>query len=322
MKYSVIVPACQAEKTISRCLDSLLAENRDDVEIILVNDGSTDGTEAICTSYAQRDDRIRYFWKPNGGVSSARNLGLSRARGDYVLFVDSDDYVTPDFFAVIDAHMTADCQFLMFGRYVQDGASIRACPLYDQAADNPEQTARLLSRALAEKSLNAVHAKVFRRQCIVDQGLRFDERLPIGEDKVFVVQYVVHADNLRFIQQPLYVLSIDNSESLSRRKRVDLCDHVLLEHRLLFDVIRNSVYRDALDSAVCYSYHRSAYSVVRELYKFEFSRHRRVEMIRDIFERYAAKKDCTYFNLNHWLLSLPVRMKMAGLTELALRKKK
>ena len=103
MKYSVIIPAYQAENTIARCLDSLLAGIRNDAEILIVNDGSNDRTEEICLDYASRYPRIRYFLQEHRGVSAARNLALDHACGEYIMFVDSDDYVFGEYFPVIDA---------------------------------------------------------------------------------------------------------------------------------------------------------------------------------------------------------------------------
>ena len=93
---SIIVPVYNAEKTLERCVRSLMAQTLRSIEIILVNDGSRDQSLAICQRLAQEDGRIRLIDKPNGGVSSARNAGLDVARGDYVMFCDSDDWVEPD----------------------------------------------------------------------------------------------------------------------------------------------------------------------------------------------------------------------------------
>ena len=95
-KISVIVPAYNAEKYLRRCIDSILVQTFTDFELLLVNDGSIDRTDTICNEYAVKESRIRVFHKKNGGVSSARNLGLDNAKGKYVMFVDSDDYMLSD----------------------------------------------------------------------------------------------------------------------------------------------------------------------------------------------------------------------------------
>lgn len=95
--YSIIVPVYNAETTLHRCIDSILAQTEPNFELILVNDGSKDSSASIIDEYASLDKRIKVLHKVNGGVSSARNLGLSIIRGKYVTFIDSDDFVSPDY---------------------------------------------------------------------------------------------------------------------------------------------------------------------------------------------------------------------------------
>ena len=95
---SVIIPVYNAESTLNRCITSILKQDFQDYEILLINDGSSDGSGAICEQFADFDERIRVFHKQNGGVSSARNFGLKNARGKWITFIDADDYIEPDFF--------------------------------------------------------------------------------------------------------------------------------------------------------------------------------------------------------------------------------
>ena len=95
-QISVIVPVYNAEKWLRRCVDSILAQTFTDFELLLIDDGSTDGSPAICDEYAQRDSRIKVFYQKNSGVSAARNSGLDHARGEWILFVDADDYLYED----------------------------------------------------------------------------------------------------------------------------------------------------------------------------------------------------------------------------------
>lgn len=98
-KISVIVPVYKVEKYLRACIDSILAQTFTDFELILIDDGSPDNCGAICDEYAEKDARIRVFHKENGGVSSARNLGIERSRGEWIAFVDSDDWVESDKFS-------------------------------------------------------------------------------------------------------------------------------------------------------------------------------------------------------------------------------
>ena len=101
MKLSVIIPAYNVEKYISECLDSVLVTEKD-IEVIIVDDGSKDNTLSICEDYSKKDSRVKVYSKPNGGVSSARNYGLEKVSGDYIIFVDSDDYLFEGWDALMD----------------------------------------------------------------------------------------------------------------------------------------------------------------------------------------------------------------------------
>lgn len=98
---SVIVPVYNAEKYLDRCVESIVAQTYKNLEIILVDDGSTDNSPAICDAWAKKDSRIRVIHKKNGGVSSARNAGLDACTGDYIGFADADDWMEPDMYEVL-----------------------------------------------------------------------------------------------------------------------------------------------------------------------------------------------------------------------------
>ena len=92
-KVSVIVPVYNVEKYLRQCLDSILQQTYQNLEILIINDGSTDGSDAICREYLEKDERISYFAKENTGISDTRNVGIRQATGEYVTFVDSDDWI-------------------------------------------------------------------------------------------------------------------------------------------------------------------------------------------------------------------------------------
>ena len=122
MKYSVIIPVYNAEKTLKRCVDSLLEQDYTDAEIILVNDGSKDGSEDICREYAEAHPNIRLISQQNGGVSTARNAGLDAAQGEYIVFVDSDDHVVPGFFSIMDKAIDEEpADLIRFAGYYDNG---------------------------------------------------------------------------------------------------------------------------------------------------------------------------------------------------------
>ena len=103
MKVSVIVPVYNTEKYLNKCIDSILAQTFTDFELLLIDDGSTDNSGFICDEYAEKDKRVKVFHKENGGVSRARNLGIDNAQGEYLSFIDSDDYIRPEMYSELVA---------------------------------------------------------------------------------------------------------------------------------------------------------------------------------------------------------------------------
>lgn len=116
---SIVIPVYNAEDYLRRCLDSILEQSYRDIEIILVNDGSKDDSSEVCKYYQNLDSRIKYFYKENGGASSARNYGIDKARGEFITFVDADDWLSNDAIEVQSSHMRSDkLDLLIFDPYV------------------------------------------------------------------------------------------------------------------------------------------------------------------------------------------------------------
>lgn len=120
MKLSVIVPVYNVEEYLEKCLNSILSQSFTDYELILVNDGSTDASKKICLNFANLDSRIVYLEKENGGLSSARNMGLTYAKGEYISFIDSDDWIEPEMFLGMISDLTLnDADIVICGHYVR-----------------------------------------------------------------------------------------------------------------------------------------------------------------------------------------------------------
>lgn len=322
IKYSIIVPVYNAEVTIERCINSLIKSNREDVEIIIVNDGATDNSKQICLSYAEAHPQILYMEKEQGGVSSARNYGLSVVKGEYILFVDSDDYVCDTYFDELDSHLHTDCDFMMFGMVIYDGIKGKKYLLKECYTRDTKSTMNLMSKALTTQLLNSTWNKVFRADIVNKYNLRFDDSLEIGEDKVFVLQYIMHISNALFIKRPLYVFSVENENSLSRKVRDDLCEQVMREHDLLKKIVESSNLshriKEQLLGAVSYSYYRSAYTVIYKLRKYNISKKERLNHSKHICIRYSADNNYVYKNIRQWLISIPIRMRFVRLIEILL----
>lgn len=117
LKYSVIVPVYNVENYLSRCIDSLLAQNYADLEILLIDNGSNDQSGQICENYAAQFSNITAYHIPNKGVGSARNFGLSKAKGEFICFVDADDYLVGNLFSDVESQLDSQLDLLVFSYY-------------------------------------------------------------------------------------------------------------------------------------------------------------------------------------------------------------
>lgn len=222
-KYSVIIPVYNAEKTLRRCVDSVLNQNYGDMELLLINDGSTDGSLDICNGYRSFSPQVRVIDKPNGGVSSARNAGLRIAEGEYILFVDSDDYVSDTFFSELDNLCPGkDYDYVQFSYRKTDGKHLTECRLENRLAEGADACSDVFSRGLYDKSINSPWGKRYKRAKIIAGHLEFPEDISIGEDKLFNLKYAFLCQNALYSDRVLYYVSLENQDSLSRKPREDL----------------------------------------------------------------------------------------------------
>ena len=320
MKYSVIIPAFNAEKTLRRCLDSLLRQDYQDVELLLINDGSTDGSESILREYSHRDPRIRAFSQENRGVSSARNLGLQKATGEYILFVDSDDYAEPGYFEKLDHVLANGDPELVFLSYRLVGEKAYTISMQEKDMVPAAEIAELVAELLRKQKLNALWSKVFLRRVIEDRHLRFDETLDIDEDLNFIFAYILGIERLRFSSEILYNTTLENPDSLTRRKRDYLCEQLHRAGLRRKDILKASSLKPEskiiVENALDWLYYRGVYSSAAELLKYPLRwRERRVK-IREICCVFSEPKqypDCS----RRPMISVPVRFRMTGLIYLA-----
>ena len=215
---TIIVPVYNSEKTLHRCVDSILDQTYQNFEILLINDGSKDHSGDICDEYAKRDTRVRVFHKENNGVSAARNTGLDNAKGAWVSFVDSDDWISSEYLNVLykEAIVTnADvvtCDFFEVGRN-----GIRMCNAFDWSAKNFTDInsigkGQLLSVVIS-LSYGTVWNSIIAKDLINMRDLRFDINYKYGEDTLFMFQVYMYASLSRHIMRPLYYYDRTNELS-------------------------------------------------------------------------------------------------------------
>lgn len=231
-KISIIVPVYKAENVLAKCVDSVLAQTFADWELLLIDDGSPDGSGALCDDYAGQDDRVRVFHKSNGGVSSARNLGMEEAKGDYILFIDADDWIEPvTCQTLLDALEgaggdSAGCAHWNIQPSGEKWAEPGALPagVYDAGAIRKGIVDRLLGQRLGKPGevLNGfIWRFLFSRAIIIDNDVRFSGAYL--EDELFLMEYFCLAQKLAMVDEPLYYY-LQNPASVTRNYLPDYMD--------------------------------------------------------------------------------------------------
>ena len=213
---SVIVPVYNRKETLGRCVQSLRSQTYEELEIILVDDGSTDGSGALCTELSKEDVRIRVIRKENGGVSSARNAGIEAAKGDYLMFADSDDYVEPDMAEKMLKGIGDDDIAICGFHHHYQGRDIIRIP--DVPGHSGEENFLAL---YGQGFLNMPWNKLYRRKL----AGKFDEDLSLGEDLLFNLDYLQRVDGISVVKEALcHYMQDDTGVSLSSQKRADRLD--------------------------------------------------------------------------------------------------
>lgn len=325
MKFSIIIPVYNAEGTLRRCLDSLVKQPFSDYELLLINDGSTDSSDAICREYAAVYPQIEYSAKKNGGVSSARNLGLALAQGEYILFVDSDDYVSADYFRCIHSAISAhEPDLLLFG-YQNFGAQTSEWGTGDYCETGEHEMAARVSTALRQYLFSSLWSKAFRRSIIEDNGLRFDEALAIGEDQAFIFAYAMHIRSIASVSDVLYHVDVSGGDSLSRKRRDYLTDQLIAVNRKMSAALRGTSHspqaRRVYEAALAWVSYRSAYSCCKELLKYDYTAKQRRREISKICRLYHDE----HIRPHDWkcrVIALPVQLGLSRVVDFLIRYRK
>lgn len=211
-KVSIIVPVYKAEKYLNRCIDSIIAQTFTDWELLLIDDGSPDRSGDICDEYAKKDIRIRVFHKKNGGVSSARNLGLYNVQGEYVTFVDSDDWIDVNTLNVCFSQIEIyDLDILQFS-YTRNERKL------GNVLDFESHVCTLKDYINEKKLLLCVGGTIFSVDVIKQNHIRFNEKMKLAEDQLFVLSCMELSKRIMRIPNILYYY-YDNPCSATNNER-------------------------------------------------------------------------------------------------------
>lgn len=207
-KISVIVPVYKVEKYLPKCIDSILQQIFTDFELLLIDDGSPDNSGKICDEYAIKDSRIRVFHKKNGGVSSARNLGLDNAKGEWISFIDADDWISCDFLSF--DHEEADVIQKSYQTISQSGKIIAINHLHSNIINSKKS----LYKFYVNKRNNALWDKIIAKKLIGNR--RFDINVKIGEDFLFFLGLIPSINTYLFSDIGYYYYLNRSNSAMSK----------------------------------------------------------------------------------------------------------
>lgn len=238
MLVSIVVPVYNVQEVLGRCLDSLIGQTFQNVEIILVDDGSTDGSRLICEEYEKRDSRIRYLHQENKGLGEARNSGVAIARGTYVMFVDSDDWAAPDMVEqlVRAAQEYPDADFVKCGFYYTRGIGM---PAEEELWDKNEKIA--VAPALMHHFFDGIFwIVVWNALYKIDLVRKVKQPPLLAQDNYSSFFYLLFAKKCVIVNKPLYFYWVNpQGASKNPAKQVLRMKHLLRNTEMIFERIRN-----------------------------------------------------------------------------------
>ena len=242
-KISVLVPIYNAEKYLHRCIDSILAQTFTDFELLLIDDGSKDCSGTICDEYAVKDPRVRVFHKENGGVSKARNIGIDNAQGEWITFVDSDDWVREDFLqkrldlALEENSDIAYCDV----EYVYAKQNVY-CKTAEQVCG---KAATVNSWILSRTTYSPI---ILVKKDLFDKyNLRYLEGLRFGEDFNLIIKLVLYANKVCHVKEALYFYNKQNEGSAMTKLHLYRDDLEYVYSNLVDSFKEKGVYDECLE---------------------------------------------------------------------------
>ena len=272
-EISVIVPVYNAEKTLERCVQSLREQSLGQIEIILVDDGSGDGSGALCDRLAKRDRRIRVLHKTNAGQGMARNDGIEAARGVYVAFVDADDYMEKEAYAKAEERLRqtgADAAAFGYAQLDEQGKLLyQACVrehFYKGEQGKKEFLLHFFGDDPQDDDLRGVSAcmSCYRREILMRHGVRFpSERSVLSEDTVFNLEFFRYAKSAVTIAAPLYRYCLQR-ESFSRGYRPALMEKTIAFCSLLRRYAAEAQIEKETENRICMLYWTYFMEAVRQ----------------------------------------------------------
>ena len=246
-KISVIVPVYNGEKNIARCLDSIIKQDYRDIEIIVVDDGSIDNTFEIITNYSKLDNRIKAIHKENSGVSSTRNKGLEIASGEYIQFIDADDWLSFDACKLLLRSMEDNDVDLVVGdfyRVIDDKTSKKGTFKNDGIITRNIYADKMMLSP-ADFYYGVLWNKLYKKSIIDEYHIKLDENIDYCEDVIFNLEYLLHIDKIYILKSPIYYYQLTEGSLVSQNLNIANTVKMKMEVIKYYD----NFYKNIMDSS-------------------------------------------------------------------------
>lgn len=231
MLLSIIIPVYNGEKYIERCIQSIVKCNSNEIEAIIIDDGSTDTTEIKCSTICEADERIRYYKQKNAGVSKARNTGLSIAKGHYIMFLDSDDFLEDGWWHIckdaIDKAIHMNAELCVFDYYRSVSNNKIRMKIFDSDISQVSRE-KLLETYIYTDLLNMSWGKLFEKNFLTNNDVIFPVGVKRGEDTIFVGRAIKEIKHCLYVNKPILIYYYDNLESAMHAPIKDFKDRELV----------------------------------------------------------------------------------------------
>lgn len=261
IKISVIVPVYKAEKYIDRCISSLIEQTCSDFEVLLIDDGSPDRSGIICEKYSTERYNIKCFHKKNGGVASARQYGVDKAVGEYIIHVDPDDWVEKNMLHELYSNAkNNDADMVICDYFVNDGLQEKYCAQRPSKLDHETLLNELFSHLYG-----SCWNKLIRKSCIDKYGLKFNENLTIKEDLFYNCSLLVHDIKVSYLPKAFYHYDVSiNSNALTKTRSIQLLHQQQVFIDLVVPLLRDNNFNKLADTAITITaYEAFIYNLLR-----------------------------------------------------------
>lgn len=267
MKFSVIIPVYKVEKYLNACVDSVLHQSFQDFEVILVDDGSPDSCPDICDNYARDDRRVRVIHQKNAGLAAARNSGTKVANGEYICYIDSDDYLSNNNVFQLLADKTFDSPDIInykFQEWYEIDGHISDCKFqYNVPTEGRSLSQIYCSLIDKDAYYNSAWSKIIKRSLLVANNISFEEGL-LGEDNEWYYHVVMSASTVKLIDEPLYIYRRRQGSITTTTSRKNLVDQIYVldkwekllcnyEHDSRSNVVWGSLAKQYCSALIIYS---------------------------------------------------------------------